>query len=26
MKAITFHELEVKETESGYEAQVIFDV
>ena len=26
IKAITYHELEVKETDRGYEAQVIFDV
>ena len=26
IKAVTFHELEVKDTGRGYEAQVIFDV
>ena len=26
IKAVTFHELEAKETEGGYEARVIFDV
>lgn len=26
IKAVTFHELEVKQTQRGYEAQVIFDV
>ena len=26
VKAVTYHELEVKETDRGYEAQVIFDV
>jgi SHS2 domain-containing protein len=26
IKAVTYHELEVKQTDQGYEAQVIFDV
>jgi SHS2 domain-containing protein len=26
IKAVTYHELEVKETDKGYQAQVIFDV